>query len=320
LNGLIHRGEIAAIVSRPGVGKTYLGIDIAKNPHLGKVVFLELDDTNGTQSKRFEIVPNLHVITAGEWKRLLQLFKEEVKTQIDTKVNWDKYLSSEARITDRKERLQKEFGINTEKRIDNLMLYERTMQLPIVQDADAVIIDSLNSLLGSPDRVQRRNLERIISPFKDTGKTLIILHHINKEGEIAGSSAFSEMMDLVVKLDSLDGGMINIQVMKSRFPQGLENCVAEMIRETDHSVRFEICKEEIQCLGKPKLEVAILDQFGEKEMLAFSDLCKTLADHKYCNRGSIENALKRLEDKSYISKADGKTWATIKKLDHKIEI
>jgi hypothetical protein len=118
LDGLIHKGEIAAIVSAPGVGKTFLGVDIAKSPYLEKVLYLELDDINGNQSKRFANLPKLYVIFAGQWKQRLRDFQEQAKAQIEAKVNWDMVLSSEARKTDRKERHQQEFGINKEKKID----------------------------------------------------------------------------------------------------------------------------------------------------------------------------------------------------------
>lgn len=191
------------------------------------------------------------------------------------------------------------------------------MESDLCRDADVIILDCLNSLLDDTGRITRPYLERITGFCRASRKTLIILHHINKKGEITGSSAFSELMDTVLLLEA-DNEILRIRVEKARYPQASAGCSARKISTGPQSVRFELCEETLQAYDSelPPLEKAILKVIGNNDEFSFADLCSALEIDGFQNPGSIKNALKRLEDRGCLAKADGSSWEVIKNCGH----
>ena len=154
-------------------------------------------------------------------------------------------------------------------------------------------------------------MDRITCQCRESGKTLIILHHTNKKKEIAGNSALSQTVDLVLRMDKYSDTLIKIKTDKPRYLQGCKNCLVEMISEGKHSVRFEYRGENVpeSKSDLSPLENEILMAIGDKEKLSSEMLFSCLSSHP---KNSILNSLKRLEEKGIVSKLDGITWKTIK--------
>lgn len=83
---------------------------------------------------------------------------------------------------------------------------------------------------GDTCLIIRSYLERITHVCRENGKTLIILHDINKKGEIAGSNAFKAVLDTVLLLKKQKSGLIQITVEKARFLHECESCLVKKIR------------------------------------------------------------------------------------------
>jgi predicted ATP-dependent serine protease len=212
------------------------------------------------------------------------------------------------------------FGIDNSKLVDNLLLYELTMNSEIAKNYDTIIVDSLKRLLSSSSKVVDEYLERIVKPFCGTGKTLILLHHVNKKGEIAGSTTLVELMDTVLLMKGkITSNLREIEVRKDRYGQGIKSCTVEMIKVSDHKARFEV-REDVRSYHdaeKSGLKTAILSALEGNATLSFEDLHSCLKEKGFINSASIKNALKNLEDEGYLSKDDGKTWEIIQNRQNK---
>ena len=271
---LIHLREIAVIYSKAGMGKTFLASFIAKTAHPKK-------------------------------RRILRLTIKEA-------TNWNVF-KDQAQIQYRKEKLMKELGVYEQEKVDKLFIFELLVESSLCNDSEILVLDSLNALLDYESKISRPYIDRITRYCRESGKTLLILHHSNKKKEIAGHSSLSQAVDLVLKLDGDPGNLLEVTAEKSRYLQGCKSCYLEMISEGNNSVRFEYRGENDQepKNGLSPLENEIIIALGDNETLPSEKLFSCLGGH---HKNSILNSLKRLEEKGMVSKLDGRTWETIKKL------
>jgi hypothetical protein len=310
---LLHRRETAVIYSAPGVGKTFLGCNIAREAHPLKTTYLALDDQGDNQQKRILCIPDVLYIGYKEFNGYLEEYRNITRGICNRQGFWDVMFKTHAQIQSRREKLEKALGIHDQTKIDNLFVFEVLIESLMCLDSEIIILDSLNALVGYDYYINRPYIERITNYCREAGKTLICLHHTNKKNDIAGNSALSQVVDLVLHLQEDSGNLRRITVKKNRYIQGCKSCLAEMISEGHHSVRFEYRGESVheQKNDLSPLENEIIMAFGDKETLSSETLYSCLGSH---HKNSILNSLKRLEEKGMVSKLDGRTWETIKNL------
>jgi len=317
----IHHGEIVCIYAKEGIGKTFMSIQIAKDwPQLKTVIFA-LDDSSDKQLGRYA---SLAVITKNEFNVLKEAIKASVEKQCQLKALIDFGFSKIEIVKDwnwieeRKKKLMKEFGATEKQKIDDILVLETYAESKLCSDASFIIIDSLNGLLGDVWNIRRENIVKIISLFQKMKerKTLCLLHHANKDGEIEGASSLSQLMDTVLKIEDLGGDYRKIIVKKDRYPQSAKDCTVKMVSEGPNSVRFEICDETF--FGKtqtnlPPLEKDILMLLEGIEIMTFQDLYKSLIlmNRQTLNKNSVKNSLRTLENKGFVTKTNGKDWSSI---------
>jgi archaellum biogenesis ATPase FlaH len=314
---LIHRYENVALVAKPKVGKTFSGLNIAESPHIDKVFYLSLDDVNGTQQIRLDqsaASKKMTVVTSQRFLQEKKKLQDIVEEKCDQKVVWDHILPDSAKLRNKRDKLLRELGVRETNRIDNILLFEILMSRPEMQEYDMIIVDSLNRLLESPGRINQRYLDRIIRAVSGKGKTFIVLHHINKQGEITGGSAFSEIFDSVITLEKVDGNRILVDATTSRFKQKVEKVIIEMVPTGDNSVTFNVL-ETLSATDhsgvQSNLKERILAFLKATEIISFDELANKLQEKGSLNKNSIKNSLKELEDDGLVRKADGKTWDNI---------
>jgi predicted ATP-dependent serine protease len=310
LDMFIHRGEIACIVSPPGVGKTFLAIHIARDASPEKTVYFNFDDTGSNQAMRFLSVPSIRCINREQIDRTRELMKANAAEKCYSVAIFNEILTIPARIEGRRQKLMRELGINDQRKIDDILLFEIFAESKICSDAEIIIIDSLNGLFQYEWRISRDYLDRITRLFRDRGQTLIILHHTNKKGEIAGHSSLSQTMVTVLQLDKLRDNYRKITVKKNRYPQGDDECIVKMVSRENQVVVFEVVDvppDELHA-SHLRLEDIILSSLENNDTITFEELLDS------CNStaNGLKNCLKRLEDKRVVSKADGKTWKIVK--------
>jgi predicted ATP-dependent serine protease len=322
----IHRGEIVCLFSDEGVGKTLLAIFIASILFPKKVVYFNLDDTGVNQKRRFLSVPSINCITSEEFDEYMSVMEtfaaEECQNQalqdwIYKKAN---FLIDYKWFKDRSRKLMKELGIHDQDKINSLLVFELFAKSERCADAEVVILDSLTGLFGDDIDYKREYQKKINQPFRDRGQTFLILHHTNKKGEISGRRTLARVMDTVLRLDKSVNGedYRKITVIKDRYPQGAKECTVRMVPEGPQTVRFEVCEDPSPATNLKyltSLEREIVQEMNGKDTMATEDLFQALKKKgKTKSKGSLENYLKKLEDKGYVKKTNGKDWSSITNL------
>jgi hypothetical protein len=173
LGKFIHRGEIACIVSPPGVGKTFLAIHIAKEASPQKTVYFNFDDTGGSQTKRFLSVPSIKLINREHIDRIRDSMIANATEECYSVAIINELLTIPARIEGKRQKLMKELGIGDQRKIDDILLFEIFAGSNICSGAEIIIIDSLNGLLQHEWSICRDYINRITRPFRDRGQTLV---------------------------------------------------------------------------------------------------------------------------------------------------
>jgi hypothetical protein len=316
----IHRGEMACLVSAPGIGKTLLACYIAKEASSLnlKTVYFNLDDTSDKQYARVTSIPSVTNITRKDFDRNENAMRTSAaeycqnRAILDTAIDkvMSKYLVSPIAIENRRKNLLKDLGIGDNWKIDGLLLFEIMSESELCSHADIVILDSLNALLGYEFRIDRRCLERITRIFKDRGQTLLILHHTNKKNEIAGNGALSQVLDTVIQMDYIKDNYRKISEKKCRYKEGRHEYTVEMLPDGPHSFKFEAVDESSvdQESKFSPLESKIINILKDRETITFDELRGVCLS----SDGGLKNCLKKLEDGGYLAKADGETWNTIR--------
>jgi KaiC/GvpD/RAD55 family RecA-like ATPase len=311
----IHEGEMACIYSSPKVGKTYLSIHIANEAQPLKTIIFALDDAGVNQLGRYASVPTIKYITRKIFAEIGAKIKESVVKQCQTQAYYDHamtkfdFLFDYKKIEERTQKLKKEYGIVDQQKIDNLISFEILAESFPCSEADIVIIDSLNGLLPNIWEINREYLDRITLPFRDRGQTLIVMHHTNKKGEIAGNSCLTQMFDTIIRLEKIGETNYRRISSESRFSKATEPCIVEMIFEDDQFVMFDVCEEPpLDAQTRFSLEDQILQAMEGIDVMYFNELFQAV---KASNPGSVKNSLKKLARKGYISKGDGCTWSLI---------
>jgi len=311
LGKFIRQGEMACIVAGPGVGKTYLACFLAKRAYPLKTVYFSLDRQGSSQLDRIKCIPSVLCIDRQDFESCLAALYAKNADICQSRAIRDTFIKYPAQIEDRFQKYMKETTNVKQIKIDEVFLFELLVESALCQDADIIILDSLNGLLNYEFLINRKCIDRITSHCQKMGKTLILLHHTNKQNEIAGHSSLSQVVDTVIQLDLLQDNYRRITVKKSNNLQGCNSCVVSMISIGTNNVCFmEVPDEKYkQRSVKLTLEKRIIDCLQDKDSLPFDELFTLLGSE---NETSVKNYLKRLEEKGYVSKADGKTWDVIK--------
>jgi len=71
------KGETCCIVAKPGVGKTFTALQIAKNPLIKKNAYFELDD-GFRQNERLNQIAAIHPIYLSEFEVNLERIKKKL--------------------------------------------------------------------------------------------------------------------------------------------------------------------------------------------------------------------------------------------------
>ena len=314
----IHRREMACIASDAGVGKTLLANYIAKeNPQL-KTLFFSLDDQSNDQLYRLLSIPKEYIITHKFFHQSLEKLISSAKNECQKMAvisniidrGMKNIIISPAIIEEKRNRLEKDLGINDRRKVDEILLFELIAESEEFSNVDIVILDSLNALLGYESKIQRRCMERIIKIFKERGQTFIILHHTNKKNEIAGSSSLGQVLDTVLLLEKYSDNIRRIELKKGRFKQGANECYLKMISCKNGSVDFELTEKPANEVdNRSPMEIKILKALENTSCISFEELIGICQS----TQNGIKNTLKKLEDAGFLTKADGKTWRVIKR-------
>ena len=187
----------------------------------------------------------------GKSTLLLQICRELCKTQ---KVLYVSGEESESQLKMRAERI----GVIEE----DLLLYAETEMDEILRAAkelnpDILIIDSIQTMYATENATSPGGISQVkdctmalLQLSKQTGITVFVVGHVNKEGSIAGPKVLEHMVDCVLYFEGERNGPYRLlRAAKNRFGSTNEIGVFEMI---DTGLREIPNPSEVLLAGRPK--------------------------------------------------------------------
>jgi hypothetical protein len=309
-----NTGENIILASRAGVGKSWLSIELAKNEKIKKALFLTIEDYNRRQLPRYFkslSLEKVDVISHETWSNYVRTIKYAMIEKINLRSLFESQNIPYLRFVNRREQLLRQYGIKEENGLDGVLVFEHLMEELKETDYDFICIDSLNALLGSPNKITRQVIERIIAEPSKRHITLLIIHHINKKGEITGNSELVNVVDsayILSKNKDKDKELI-LEEVKARFKEKEEVATMEMKKIDNYTVEFTELniteykkKTEDWYEDLSDLKKAVIDTFVQEgtDIITRETLDSAMADRGYENKTSISNGLKDLESKEKI--------------------
>jgi len=306
-NRYFNEGETCCIVAKPGVGKTFLACNIAKQ--VLKAAYFELDD-GYCQKKRLEQVKSIHPIYLPEFEDAIERLRKNARYKCLMRAYTDGIFELPSKIEKRNSKLQKKFSLEEKIEIDGLLVFEIFVKEAIQNGYELIILDTLSALTDSPCEITRKCVKRVSLLCRKKRVSFLILQHTTKEGIYHGTSGLAQVVDTLLYLEDLGGNLRLIKVEKARFEKIKDDCIVEMVSEGDSAVSFRVCENPKIILKQnlSPLEKNILDVIADNESIDFELLINAL---NISNETSVKNTLKSLENKGFITKGDGKSWKVI---------
>ena len=187
----------------------------------------------------------------GKSTILLQICSELCKTQ---KVLYISGEESESQLKMRAERL----GVHSE----SLLFYAETEMEEILRAAkeiepDILIVDSIQTMYASDNATTPGGISQVkdctmalLQLSKQTGTTIFVVGHVNKEGSIAGPKVLEHMVDCVLYFEGERSGPYRLlRAAKNRFGSTNEIGVFEMY---ERGLREIPNPSEVLLAGRPK--------------------------------------------------------------------
>lgn len=187
----------------------------------------------------------------GKSTLLLQICRELCKRQ---KVLYVSGEESESQLKMRAERL----GVDAE----NLLIYAETEMDELLRAAgdmepDILIVDSIQTMYAPENSTSPGGISQVkdctmalLQLSKQTGTTVFVVGHVNKEGSIAGPKVLEHMVDCVLYFEGERNGPYRLlRAAKNRFGSTNEIGVFEMI---DTGLREIPNPSEVLLAGRPK--------------------------------------------------------------------
>jgi DNA-binding CsgD family transcriptional regulator len=249
LHPWLPEGGLAFIYARAGVGKTHLGLAVAKAVACGH-------DLLGWK--------------AGEPRRVLyvdgEMHRAELQARVRTVLGGAQpdglsFASADLQARD----------------MPSLSTPEGQAEfVKAAKDFDLVIFDNLACLTSSGDEndiVIWRTIQRLFFDLKRQGKSVILFHHAGKGGDQRGTSAREDAMDAIIRLeqaedrDPTDGASFELHFTKHRgfFGADAASFVATLDPNTGLFVRSPLPKtaEEARMIalhaeGKSMREIGVI--------------------------------------------------------------
>lgn len=187
----------------------------------------------------------------GKSTLLLQICRELCKKQHVLYISGEE---SESQLKMRAERL----GVQSE----SLLLYAETEMEEILRATNelrpsVLIVDSIQTMYAADNTTSPGGISQVkectmalLQLSKQTGITVFVVGHVNKEGSIAGPKVLEHMVDCVLYFEGERNGPYRLlRAAKNRFGSTNEIGVFEMF---DHGLREIPNPSEVLLAGRPK--------------------------------------------------------------------
>jgi hypothetical protein len=155
---------------------------------------------------------------------------------------------------------------------------------------EIVVVDTVTWLLG----LNLNNRDEVVKTLKDwtamchDGKTLILIAHLNKRGEVAGSHAFGAGVDTVITYRDVDGWK-DLRMVELRSRMLPENPEPFAIRKTGAVFTIEEVPNELR-LTEPQGEIRAVLQTDPEDAMTWEQI----AAHTGFKEGKVRTILRHL--------------------------
>jgi predicted ATP-dependent serine protease len=334
-DGIVYKGQTSLLYSDPKVGKTLFSIEIAKSNEIKKPLFILLDDISDRQRYRYEsLISNKQdtkLITEDRWKEKKEIIKKEMqeknKEQAMQNVMWEHFVttySAECVMDMQKEikKLNKESGIEETTLLNDFLVLERIMNEAVSDSVDFIYIDTLRGLMGKTIILNYAILNKIINIPSKNNITTLLLHHTNKDNEVATTKDLERIVDNIYQLSkdesSNDSGKSYLVIKtESRFgPNPLikiertisdDAAVVHTIISIDNNPKTLNKKETFFLNDRIKDVILNYDQSEIVFDVLVEEIHQKNGNDKDTEK-SIINILPALRKEGLIKMTDGKTW------------
>jgi predicted ATP-dependent serine protease len=332
-DGIVYKGQTSLLYSDPKVGKTLLSIEIAKSSEIKKPLFILLDDSSDRQHYRYESLisnkPGTKLITEDRWEEKKEIIKKEMQEKNKEQAMQNVLLnffpeknSVELVMDMQKEikKLNKESGIEEKTLLNDFLVLKRIMNEAVSDDVDFICIDTLRGLMGKTIILNYAILNKIINIPSKNNITTLLLHHTNKDHEVATSKDLERKVDNIYKLSkdisNNDSGKSYLVIeTESRYGPcpsvkiertiSDDDAVIHTIISIDNNLKTLNKKEILNLRNKIKNVILNYDQSEIAFDVLVEEICKKYEKHE---EKPIINELPALGKEGLIKMTDGKTW------------
>jgi hypothetical protein len=209
LDRAVPMGRKTVLYGPAKLGKSYLSIAIGESKYIRHPLYIIIDDGSAGQLDLYKKVlgNKADIITlkmvdeqierqeadkmdAATWRIMCEYYSEDLHRRI---IRFDNIATH----------VYKSMGIkNDDVKPTVFSVVEAIIEEAVTKKGvDFVCLDSLNAFLGDPRKISRGVLQRLFKTIgAKEGITLLVIHHTNKNGEMAGPNATREVFDYVYRL------------------------------------------------------------------------------------------------------------------------
>lgn len=318
------RGSL--LYAPPGDGKSLVTIAVGENPLIQHAVYVLVDSDGGEQVPfyRKALGEKAEIIT-------LKIFQEETEnmtTELKKTAAIEIYLQCNPEYRKVQNITQSVFdrmGLKTTglKRLDPIMVFEAIVSEAVEKrQADFICLDSLHAIVGDVRKVNREMIRRITQITAKHRVTLLVIHHTNKKGDMAGPGSIGEAFEFVYRLSQDYGveglkkneAILRLDAEKAKFASRGSYCLKRTFID-GLTIEYEVLSEsdildqKTQRGKKQNLTSRIEQLLLGRDSIAFADL-RNLLGNSPPAVGTVKNCLKVLADRGMVKMTNG-SWDVI---------
>jgi len=326
----VYKNRNNLLYAEPKVGKTFFSIEIAKNEHIKKPLFVTLDDFSSDLDLRYQANlgdKNYLLMKLDDFDTTYKTELEERKTRADAETIKGMVMPGYRRIKILKRQNYIEMGVIKDKSdtLDKIAVFNKIIAEALDDGHDFICLDCLHSILeGSGRSLNRDKLIGILKPISNMQVTFLLIHHTNKDSETMSlTNQLRYVFDNIYRLEfkeRFDEGSSKLELIEenARHNNPHDVTIMRSIRN-DSNVTHIVVDSKISQPNskngsvKKNIRAKIVDILinEEENSISYDDLINKLKEitGKENDEANIMKHLKNVSDKEkLISMKDGSTW------------
>jgi len=353
-NGFFPKGECIVLASPSGHGKTFLSIEIAKAGKINNALYINLDSSSERQRPRYSVLNKIseekedfkiRLISYTDWKETKKKMEIEEIKELNLEIfnmSQFKQYKQAVHLRNYRNRKLKEKGIEMERKLDNVLVFEKLISEKENENVDFVCIDTWHAFQNKMN-FNNSDIDRLIEVCSDKNITLLILHHSSSDkNTLYGKKDLEKKSDSVYVMNELETNengttYLSLKMTKSRNinkkvvflkRKRISSDVAEYeIIDNDNTDEKKIIERlsNIYSNGIKNGKKLSLSKIGDEiyahikskgGQLPFDDVLKFINEDigLSCKKGTLTKELpnyKTSDGKPYFKKDEGGEWKTI---------